>query len=163
LLDKGNALRLDARTEATPGMIHAMLTGQPKLTAAAGAILVAAGAVALYFGYEGGSSMLALGAIVAIIAGAVVLMYGMSSIFNPDLALAPSPPVPQSSHDPAHLRLLVQCMGTVAAADGQIAEEELATISRIYARMLGHGVPAAQIAGMVAERKGSAVLAHLRA
>lgn len=144
-------------------MIYAMMTGQPKVTATAGALLVAGGAVALYFGYENDASLLSLGAVVAIIAGAVVLMYGLSSIFNPDLALPPSPPAVHHSHDPAHLRLLVQCMGAVAAADGQIAEEELATISRIYERMVGHGVPATQIAGMVAERKGPAVMAQLRA
>jgi uncharacterized membrane protein YebE (DUF533 family) len=162
-LDKGGCLRLDARTEATAGMILAMMTAQPRITAAAGALLIAGGAIALYFGYESNASMLALAAVIAIIAGAIVLMYGLSSMFNPDLALpTPVPPAP-STHDPAHFRLLVQCMGAVAAADGQIAEEELATISRIYERMVGHGVPAAQIAAMVAERKGPAVLAQLRA
>jgi uncharacterized tellurite resistance protein B-like protein len=136
---------------------------QPRVTTTIGALIVAGGAVALYFGYESNASMLALAAVVAIIAGAVVVMYGLSSLFNPDLALPGRPQSAASAHEPAHLRLLVQCMGTVAAADGQIAEEELATISRIYARMLGQGVPAMQIASMVAERKGPAVMAHLRA
>jgi uncharacterized membrane protein YebE (DUF533 family) len=160
VLDNGAALRLDARTEATAGMIHAMLTGQPKVTTAIGVVLVAGGAIALYYGYENQASLLALAAVAAIIAGAVALMYGVSSLLNPDLPLPAPPP---SMHNEAHLRLLVQCMGTVAAADGQISEDELATISRIHQRMVGHGVPAAQIAAMVAERKGPAVLASLRA
>ena len=136
------------------------MMGQSKVTTAAGVVLVAGGAIALYYGYENQASLLALGAVVAIIAGAVALMYGMSGLFYPD---TPLPAPPPSVNNGAHLRLLVQCMGTVAAADGQISEDELATISRIHQRMVGHGVPAAQIAAMVAERKGPAVLASLRA
>jgi uncharacterized membrane protein YebE (DUF533 family) len=124
-------------------------------------LLVAGGAIALYYGYESQASLLALVAVAAIIAGAIALMYGVSSLFNPQTPLPAAPP--QSRHNDAHLRLLVQCMGTVAAADGQISQDELETISRIHQRMVGHAVPAAQIAAMVAERKGPAVLARLRA
>jgi uncharacterized tellurite resistance protein B-like protein len=102
--------------------------------AAIGAALILAGAVGLYFGYRSEGWALAAAAWAAILAGAVALMNGASRFMGAFMAPQKSE---ESAHGEAEIRLLIQSMGAVAAADGKIADAEIATIAQIHERMLG--------------------------
>jgi uncharacterized tellurite resistance protein B-like protein len=102
--------------------------------AAIGAALILAGAVALFFGYSSEGWALAAAAWAAILAGAVALMTGASRFMGNFMAPQKSE---ESAYGEAEIRLLIQSMGAVAAADGTIAGAEIATIAQIHERMLG--------------------------
>lgn len=131
-----------------------------KLVTAAGVLLVIAGAAGLYSGYENQAVIVAALGFAAVIAGAVVLMYGASGMASGP-ASKPAERVLTRHHDEWQVRLLVQCMGAVAAADGAVSPDELAAISRISERMMGRRMASDDIAGMVAELKGPAVAKRL--
>jgi tellurite resistance protein len=96
--------------------------------------LIIAGAFVLYLGYSTGGWGLAAGAWAAILAGAVALMTGASRFMGDFMAPQKSE---ESAYGEAEIRLLIQSMGAVAAADGKIADAEIATIAQIHERMLG--------------------------
>lgn len=132
-----------------------------RLVTAAGVLLVIAGAVGLYFGYENQVVIIAALGFAAVIAGAIVLMYGATG-----MAAGPAASTTRAltrHHDEWQVRLLVQCMGAVAAADGAVSPDELAAISRISERMMGRRLASEDIAAMVAELKGPAVAQRLMA
>ena len=99
-----------------------------------GLLLIALGGFALYFAYENAHAMAATGAWIAIIGGTLVLLGGiarfMSQFMSPQHAV-------ESDYGQTEIRLLIEAMGTMAAADGKIAEQEIETIAQIYERMLG--------------------------
>lgn len=110
--------------------------------------LIIAGAVALYLGYSTGGWGLAAGGWAAILAGAVALMTGasrfMGGFMEPQKSI-------ESSYGEVEIRLLVQSMGAVAAADGKVAQEEIATIAGIHERMLGLTIEHREVAKILSE------------
>lgn len=99
-----------------------------------GLLLVVLGGFGLYFAYENAHATAAMAAWAAIIGGALVLLGGiarsMSQFMKPQRAV-------ESGYGQTEIRLLIEAMGTVAAADGKIAEQEIETVAQIYERMLG--------------------------
>jgi hypothetical protein len=116
--------------------------------AALGVALILAGAVALFFGYRSEGWALAAGAWAAILAGAVALMTGASRFMGNFMA-------PQKSEESAYgeteIRLLIQSMGAVAAADGTIAGAEISTIAQIHERMLGLSIEHKAVSRILAD------------
>ncbi|MEC9343146.1 MAG: TerB family tellurite resistance protein [Pseudomonadota bacterium] len=105
-----------------------------KLIIAAGLVLIVGGGIGLYHAYEGARFGGAALAWASIIGGALVLLGGiarfMSRFMSPQRA-------EESGYGETEIRLLVEAMGTMAAADGEIAGQEIETVAQIYERMLG--------------------------
>ncbi len=127
----------------------------------AGLVLVAAGAIGLYLGYGSQAPVIAALSFAGVIVGAIVLMFGASGLFSAKPAAVT--PVARARHEEWQVRLLIQCLGAVAAADGAISRDELATVSRICERLTGSAMPDDEIAKTVAELKGPAVATRLAA
>ena len=111
-----------------------------------GLLLIVLGGFGLYFAYENAHAMAAAGAWVAIIGGALVLLGGiarfMSQFMSPQHAV-------ESDYGKTEIRLLIEAMGTMAAADGKIADQEIETISDIYERMLGSRIPRREVGAIL--------------
>lgn len=120
---------------------------QGRLLAIAGALLTGAGAVGLYFAYEAQGFVLAALCWAAILGGAFCLISGLSTFFAE--FMSPQKSV-ESGYDEAESRLFIQCLGAMAAADGKIADEEIAIIASIHQRMLGLSIPAGKVAQILA-------------
>ncbi len=125
----------------------------------AGLLLVAAGGIGLYLGYGSEAPVIAALSFACVIVGAVVLMFGASGISASKPAAVIS--IPKVRHEEWQVHLLIQCMGAVAAADGAVSPDELATVSRISERLTGSRIPDDEIAATVAALKGPAVAARL--
>ena len=114
-----------------------------RVLAAFGIALIAIGGFALYFAYENASATGAAAAWAAIIGGALALLGGigrfMTAFMGPQQAR-------ESEDGPTEVRLLVQCMAAVAAADGTIQPEEMGTIARVHERVLGLRIDPQEVA-----------------
>ena len=119
---------------------------QGKAIAAIGALLLFGGAFGLYFAYEDGNAGAAAGAWAAIIAGALAILGGLARFMGGFMAAQQSG---EARYGATEVRLLVQCMGAIAAADGRIQGEEMATIARIHERVLGLRIDEDEIAEML--------------
>ncbi|MCB1429244.1 MAG: TerB family tellurite resistance protein [Nitratireductor sp.] len=119
---------------------------QSKLIAAVGAALVIGGAVALYLAYEGASPAFAATSWAAIIIGAMAMMMaasrGLSGFLAPQKAA-------ESAYGQDELRLLVQTMAVMAAADGKIAGQEIEAIIQVHERMLGLAISADEVSAIL--------------
>ncbi|MEM7464068.1 MAG: hypothetical protein AAF362_15455, partial [Pseudomonadota bacterium] len=70
----------------------------------------------------------------------------------------------EDEHGPVEVRLLIQSMCAIAMADGEIASEEIAEISRIHEDMLGTKIPDKEISKIISELKpGFDIAGQLRA
>lgn len=118
-----------------------------RILAAFGIALIVAGAFALYFAYENANAAGAAAAWAAIIGGALALLGGigrfMTAFMGPQQAR-------ESKDGPTEVRLLVQCMATIAAADGKIQPEEMVTIARVHEKVLGLRIDADEVAEILA-------------
>lgn len=107
-----------------------------------GMLLIVLGGFGLYFAYENAHATAAMVAWAAIIGGALVLLGGiarfMSQFMKPQHAV-------ESGYGKTEIRLLIEAMGTIAAADGRIAEQEIETVAQIYERMLGAKIAIADV------------------
>jgi uncharacterized tellurite resistance protein B-like protein len=103
-----------------------------------GLLLIVLGGVGLYYAYESTAPSGAALSWAAIIGGALVLLGGiarfMSQFMSPQHAI-------ESDYGQTEIRLLIEAMGMMAAADGRIADQEIETIAHIYERMLGSRIP----------------------
>lgn len=117
-----------------------------RVIVAAAILLIVAGGVILYFGYESQSPIGAALGWAAIVGGALTLLGGiarfMSEFMKPQHT-------PESDYGPAEIRLLIQAMGAMAAADGHYADEEIAAIAGIHERMLGISIPMEDVRGIL--------------
>jgi len=118
---------------------------------ALGLFLLVLGAFGLYFAYEAGSAVGSASAWAAIIFGVLTLLGGIARFMNDFMAPQQAP---ESEYGPTEIRLLIQAMGATAAADGRLADEEVATIADIHKRMLGIAIPGAQIREIMMEFDG---------
>lgn len=113
-----------------------------------GLLLIVMGGAGLYFAYEGAAPGGAALAWAAIILGALTLLGGigrfMSAFMTPQHAR-------ESDCGAMEIRLLIQAMGAMAAADGHIADQEIATIAQVHERMLGMRIEAARVREILAE------------
>lgn len=107
---------------------------QGRVLAALGLALVLAGAAGLYAAYGADAPAWAAAAWVAILAGALALLAGIGRFMTGFMA---SQHAAEVEFGPTEVRLLIQCMGAVAAADGTVQPEEMGTIARIHERVLG--------------------------
>lgn len=111
-----------------------------------GGLLLLGGAAGLYFAYEAPSFAGAALCWLAIIVGTLVLLWGVARQVSAVM-----------SHDstddtgPAEIRLLVQCMGAMAAADRHIANEEVAEFARIHEEMLGLAIDSNEVREILSE------------
>lgn len=125
----------------------------------AGLLLVAAGGMGLYFGYGSEAPVIAALSFASVIVGAIVLMFGATGLFGEKPAAVAS--VAKVRHEEWQVHLLIQCLGAVAAADGAVSSDELATVSRICERLTGSRIADEEIAATVAMLKGPAVAQKL--
>ncbi|GIL02939.1 MAG: hypothetical protein BroJett030_28380 [Alphaproteobacteria bacterium] len=109
-----------------------------RLIIALGLLLIVLGGFALYFGYESDSPVGAAIGWAAVVGGALALLGGIARFMNAFMAPQHTP---ESDYGPAEIRLLIQAMGAMAAADGRFADEEVATIAQVHERVLGIAVP----------------------
>jgi len=121
---------------------------QGKTLTAVGFALVLGGAIGLWFGYEAGSAGVAAAAWTAILAGAFALLAGVSRFLN---RFMESQHAAESDLGSTEVRLLIQCMGSIASADGSVQPEELQTIARVNERVLGLRMDTAEIAGILSD------------
>ena len=119
---------------------------QSRIIALVGASLVLGGAVALYFSYEAGNPAYAAGSWAAIILGAMAMMMAVSRGLTGFLA-------PQKATESAYgqdeIRLLVQTMAAMAAADGKIAGQEIEAIINVHERMLGLAISSDEVSAIL--------------
>ncbi len=115
---------------------------QGRLSAIAGALLVGAGGVGLYFAYEAQGFALAALCWAALLLGAFLLVSGLSRFFAD--FMAPQKSV-ESTYSETETRIFIQCLGAMASADGKISSEEIAIIASIHDRMLGLAIPRERI------------------
>jgi uncharacterized tellurite resistance protein B-like protein len=108
----------------------------------AGLLLVIGGATALYYAYSAGNASVAIPAWGALLAGAALLIGGGSRFMSEFMG---SQHAPEAEYGKTEVRLLVQAMGAMAAADGRIADEEIASIAAVYERMLGMRIGAGEV------------------
>lgn len=121
---------------------------QGKSLAAIGVALVLGGGVLLYSGYEAGSPAVAAAAWAAILGGAVALMAGVSRFMG---GFMEPQHAAESDLGSTEVRLLIQCMGSIATADGYIQDEEMDTVLRVNERVLGLRMDRAEVAGMLSD------------
>ena len=121
---------------------------QINTTVLLGLALIVIGAVALFIGYDGFD--FAAGAIgwVALILGALFLMFGLGKRASTDL---PNPVSSEFSHGELEIRSLVQAMGSVVMADGEIKPQEVSTIANIHDQMLGLSISEDTIRDILSE------------
>lgn len=105
-----------------------------KVIIALGLLLIVLGGVGLYYAYEAQNPMNAALAWGAIIVGALALMGGIARFMTGFMAPQRAP---ESTYGKTEIRLLVEAMGAMAAADGKIADQEITTVAEVYERMLG--------------------------
>ena len=115
---------------------------------ALGLFMVVLGGFGLYFAWA------------VIIFGVLTLLGGAARFMNDFMAPQQAP---ESEYGPTEIRLLIQAMGAMAAADGRLADEEVATIASIHKRMLGIAIPGAQIREIMTDFLGSFDIALLLA
>ena len=111
-----------------------------------GLLLIVLGGFGLYFAYENASPSGATIAWVMIVGGTLVLLGGiarfMSQFMSPQHAV-------ESRYGPTEIRLLVQSMGTMAAADGKITYQEIETVAQVYEHMLGSRIALKDVRSIV--------------
>lgn len=109
-----------------------------KIIIVLGLVLIVVGGLGLYFGYESQDPIVSALAWAAIVGGALALLGGIARFMNEFMAPQHTP---ESDYGPAEIRLLIQAMGSMAAADGEFAIEEIAAIAGIHERVLGISIP----------------------
>lgn len=100
----------------------------------AGLLLIAAGAYRLFGAYEASEASAAAVAWAAIIIGTLALLGGLGRRISE--AMSP-PPSEEMERGHAEVRSLIQAMGAMALADGEIAGAEIQAIADIHEQMLG--------------------------
>ena len=119
-----------------------------RILAIVGALLVSAGVTGLYFAYEAQGFAAAVACWAAILAGAIALISGASQFMA--VFMRPQQSV-ESSYGETEVSLLIQSMGAIAAADGNISETEVAMIAGIQQRILGLAMPPDRVRQILAE------------
>ncbi len=113
-----------------------------------GLTLIVVGAVVLYFAYEAANGLAAAVAWASIVGGAIALLVGIGQRVGRFMQ-------PENSEltDYAHaeIRVLIQSMGEMAAADGVIDPKEIASIADIHERMLGVRISHDEVAEILSE------------
>lgn len=113
-----------------------------------GIATIIAGGVFIYVGYENNSISNSAIGWVLVIFGALLTMFGLqqyvTNFMNP-------PRDPEVVHGPTEVRLLIQCMGTMARADGAIDLREIDIIEEIHARMLGIAINSDDVREILSE------------
>lgn len=117
-----------------------------KAIAVAGGVVVAIGVFALIAAHNAGSGV-AL-AWLAIVIGLLTIVGGVVGFMTSFMSSQHSP---ESDYGATEIRLLIQCMGAVAAADGEIAAQEIGTIARIYQRVLGLSIDEDEVADILSQ------------
>jgi len=119
-----------------------------RLTSPLGLLILIAGIITLYLGYSGGDGTLAALGWVCLIVGTFLLIFGLHRFVSGFL----NPPTEEiMEHGHAEVRLLIQCMGVMASADGKIDEKEVETIEEIHARMLGIRINSREVREILSE------------
>ncbi len=113
-----------------------------------GLILLSGGAIGLYFASASQHAGLIVAAAAVVFCGGFALIAGVMRFMG---AFMGSQHAPESEYGKTEVRLLVQAMGALAAADGQIADQEVETIARIYQRMLGIRISPAEVREILAD------------
>lgn len=115
-----------------------------------GLLLVVVGGFGLYFAYENADARGAAIAWAMIIGGTLVLLGGiarfMTQFMSPQHAT-------ESDYGQTEIHLLIEAMGTMAAADGKIADQEIETVANVYERMLGSKIPRRDV-GVILDNLG---------
>lgn len=114
-----------------------------------GIILIVGGMVCLYFGYSNDSAGTAAIGWGAILLGTLFALLGLHQTV--DRLLNPVREDPEVQYGHAEVRLLIQCMGVMARADGKIDSKEVETIEEIHARMLGIAINSQEVAEILSE------------
>lgn len=114
-----------------------------------GIILIVVGVVCLYIGYSGGSPGTAAIGWGAILFGTLFALLGLHQYV--ERFLNPTREDPEIQYGHAEVRLLIQCMGVMARADGNIDPKEVETIEEIHARMLGIAINSQEVSEILSE------------
>lgn len=117
---------------------------QGKAIAVAGGVLTAIGVVALFAAHEAGAAL----AWAAIVIGLLTLIGGVVRFMT---SFMTAQHASESDYGATEIRLLIQCMGAVAAADGQVAAEEIGTIASIHQRVLGLAINEDEVADILSD------------
>lgn len=117
-----------------------------KTQAILGGLLVIAGGIGLYFAYQAPSFGGAALGWLAVIVGALILLGGIGRQISRTMS-----PAGRDETGPTEVRLLIQSMGAMAAADRHIANEEVAEFARIHEEMLGLAIDANEVREILSE------------
>ena len=119
-----------------------------KLISPLGIVAIIAGVITLFYGYDNQDTGLAAIGWILIIVGALLTLFGIqqyvSAFMNP-------PRDPEMVHGQSEVRLLIQCMGVMAKADGSIDVREIEIIEEIHARMLGVKINSEEVREILSE------------
>ncbi|MGI9402411.1 MAG: hypothetical protein ACR2O0_14245 [Rhizobiaceae bacterium] len=133
----------------------------PRKIARAGIGLVLLGTGGLFLASTTGNTIFSVFGWLAIAAGALAFVVGT---IRHIAAFMQSDEDAEEEHGPAEVRLLIQSMCAMAAADGQIAKEEIVAISNIHEQMLGTRISDSEISRIASEFKpGFDISGRLRA
>ena len=113
-----------------------------------GIILIAAGGMGIYTGYEAGDFVIATAAWGVLIIGTLVTLFGIGKRTSEQIK---NPSQSTSDHGHTEIRALIQSMGVVAVADKKVRDSEIKTIGRIHEQMLGISISDTEIREILAE------------
>ena len=97
-----------------------------------GILLILAGSLALYYGYEQSNFTVSASAWAGIIIGTLMTLLGLSKRTKSKSI--------GSAFNKSETKLLIQAMGSTVMADGKISPEEIYTIVQILFKMTGEEI-----------------------